>query len=133
MCGRKMKSKVCIITSSNIKHSTQISHYANILSKLNINYDLIYFDRYDIDEKSSAQNKFKYTKKNDSYSNIIIKLFVFNQFRKFAVNILNKKNYDLVITWNTLTAIMFYTYFKKNKIRYIHNIRDYYNEKSHII
>jgi len=128
-----MKSKVCIITSSNIKHSTQISHYANILSKLNINYDLIYFDRYDIDEKSSAQNKFKYTKKMDSYSNLIRKLFVFIQFRKFAVNILNKKNYDLVITWNTLTAIMFYTYFKKNKIRYIHNIRDYYNEKSHII
>lgn len=128
-----MKSPICILLTSNLKHCTLISHYTGLLNAKNINYDIIYFDRYGIEEESQATNIYKYTEQLNSSNGKVSKTPTFLRFRKYAVNILKQNNYKFVITWNTFTIFLFYTYLKGKKIPYIHNIRDYFNEKNPFI
>lgn len=47
--------RVCIVGIQNIKHMTTVSVYTELLKKHNIDYDIIYMDKYGIQEKSSAK------------------------------------------------------------------------------
>lgn len=128
-----MPSPICILLTSNLKHSTLISHYTSVLNSKKIDYDIIFFDRYGIEEESEGKNVYKYTEVIDSNKGKSSKLPTFLRFRKYAIDILKKNNYQIVITWNTFTVFLFYTYLKRNKIPYIHNIRDYFNENNILI
>ncbi|MFV8785213.1 hypothetical protein [Aerococcus urinaeequi] len=128
-----MSSKICIVSTANIKHMTLISIYTTLLEKKGIEYDLIYLDRYGIDEETTATNIYKYTTVSDKNTHKFFKLRRFLNFRKYATKILRNNNYDLIIVWNTLTSLLLYNFLLKNKKKYILNIRDYYHEKNPLI
>lgn len=118
--------RVGIVSISNIKHMTLISLYTDILKQNKIEYDLIYVDKYNIDEVSDANNKYKYIipiENNDSNVKKIIKYIGFINFTK---NIINNVNYDLLIIWGSGTGYILNRLLKHDwKDKYIYNIRDY--------
>lgn len=134
MCGVNKESwfamKICILSIMNLKHMTLISHYTKFFEDNNIEYDIIYIDKYKEDEKSEANKIFKYDLDIKRSWPLYKKAIKYWKFKSFATKIIEKEKYDFIITWNSFTAIMFSRYLVKNfKNKYIINIRDYAYEK----
>ena len=123
-------SKVCILSAVNIKHMAMISLYTERLIRDEIDFDIVYMDKYGEDEIFPAKNKYV-------YKNIINpelpnweKALRYFRFRKYAIKVLEKNNYDFIIVWNDVAIIMFADYLaRKWKGKYALNIRDYCKQK----
>ncbi|RLQ86715.1 capsular biosynthesis protein [Planomicrobium sp. Y74] len=127
--------KLGIVSTVNQKHMTLISHYTEILDFHNIEYDLIYFDRYDEEEKyTNAEKQYKYNvkiNKNWSFPRKVIEYF---KGRSFFIKNIKSNNYDYLIIWNTFTGIMLLDFLILSyKKKYFLNIRDYSFEKNYIL
>lgn len=126
--------RVCILSVMNIKHISLISHYTSILKSREIEFDIIYIDKYGEDEAFEAKNKYVYRIDIDKDWNKIKKLGKYLGFRKFVKNIIKENNYDLLIVWRTETALLLSDIiYKLYKGKYIINIRDYCYEKNPVI
>lgn len=118
------KSKVCIVSTVNLMHMTLVSLYTSYFQKNEIPYDIIYIDKYGINESNEAANVYKFRSKNTK--NKISKIINVLKFTSYAKKIIKKNNYELIIVWNELTAILMSNFLaKKHKEKYIINIRDY--------
>ncbi|MGI6360067.1 MAG: hypothetical protein ACOX02_03405 [Acholeplasmatales bacterium] len=116
--------KVCIISTVNLMHMTLSSLYTNYFQKNDIPYDIIYIDKYGIDEFTDAANIYKYRVKNRKSK--VLKIFNVLRFVSFAKKLIYKNDYDLLIVWNELTAVLMSNFLaKKYKNKYVINIRDY--------
>lgn len=127
--------KVCILSTANLKHMTLISLYTRILEEKSIDYDVIYVDKYgDFEFFGDHATLYPYRITVNRKLPRIIKLFKYIRFKKFATKILSKNNYDIIIIWNSFTALIFGAYLSKNYSgKYIINIRDYCYERIQII
>lgn len=124
-----MASKICIIGTSNIKHISLISLYTRYFDKEGISYDIIYLDRYCIDEKTNANHVYRYSQLTPSGR--LGKLKMFWRFRRYVKNILTKNDYAYVITWQTTGAYLFADILLRwYKNRFVINIRDYVIENN---
>lgn len=124
-----MKSKICIIGTSNLKHISLISLYTKFFDKHNVPYDIVYLDRYGIEEKTTASNVYRFTYVPKAGK--VNKLLMFRSFRKYANKILKANNYDTVITWQTTGVYLFADILlKRFKGRYVVNVRDYVIENN---
>ena len=122
-------SKICIIGTSNIKHISLISLYTRFFEENGIDYDIIYIDRYGIDEQTGAKQVFKF--RLDNMSSRTGKLSGFKKFRSFVKRKVKENSYDLLITWQSTTAYILSDFLLgKYKNKYIVNIRDYIAEKN---
>lgn len=103
-----------------------ISLYTDILERQNIEYDIIYMDKYGEEEEFSARKKYVYKniiKQNWPRPYKALKYF---RFKEYAVKILNKNKYDFIIVWNDIAILMFGNYLAKRWAgKYCLNIRDY--------
>lgn len=126
--------KICILSIVNIKHMSLISLYTSYFDKNGIDYDIIYIDKYNEEECTTAKRVYRYPIKINREWNKIRKLSVYWGFKNYAQNIIDKNEYDHIIVWRTETAIMFANYLSiKHKGRYCLNIRDYCMEKNPIV
>lgn len=120
--------KICILSIVNIKHMTASSLYTDYFDETSVKYDLIYIDKYSIEEKSSAENLYRFKlsiKQSWSRKRKVVEYF---KFRKFAKRILIENDYDLIITWGTETAYLFSDIlYLRYPNKFIINIRDYAN------
>lgn len=118
--------KICILSVVNIKHMSGISPYLHYFKENNIEYDVIYIDKYFKPEKIEAKNIYRFELKIDREWNRFKKIRMYYKFRSYAKSILKKNKYDFVITWGTETAFLFSDYLIRNlKNKYVVNIRDY--------
>lgn len=118
------KSKVCIVSTVNLMHMTLVSLYTEYLQKNGIKYDIVYIDKYGVDEVNEANNVYKYYVKNTKSK--ILKMINVLRFTSYAKKIIRQNKYDLLIVWNELTAVLMSNFLaKKYKGKYIVNIRDY--------
>lgn len=119
--------KICILSTYNLRHMTLSSLYTDYMDKIGIKYDIIYIDKYHEDEKSNAENVYKfdlYIKKEWSFAR---KWIHYWKFKKFAKDILLENQYDFIIVWNEFTGYMFADVLKKYfPQKYCLNIRDYH-------
>lgn len=121
-----MGKKICILGAANLKHMTLSSLYTDIFDANNQKYDLIYLDKYHIEEKSNAKNAYRFELNIKPEWPFFIKLLHYWKFRSFAINILDREKYDFIVVWNEFTAFMFSDYLvKKYPNKYSINIRDY--------
>lgn len=122
-------SKVCIVGASNIKHISLISLYTRYLNEHSIPYDIIYLDRYGIEEQTTAQNQYCF--RANMRIGKIKKLWTFWRFRHFVIDRLKCKDYDLVITWQATTAYLLCGFLgRKYRGKFVMNIRDYIMENN---
>lgn len=118
--------RIAIVSIVNIKHMTLISLYTDIFKKNEVEYDLIFIDKYQVDEKNDAKNVFKYNINISKTDNKINKIMKYAGFRKYAKKIIQDNNYDFLIIWKSETSYLLFDFLEKYyKNRYILNIRDY--------
>lgn len=124
-----MESKICIIGTSNLKHISLISLYTKYFDLHGKKYDIIYLDRYGIEEESNAANIYRYSK--PQIKSRLDKILTFLKFRKFTKKILKQNKYEYIITWQTTGAYLFADILLRwFKNRYIINVRDYIIENN---
>lgn len=120
--------KICILSIVNIKHMSAASLYLDYFREKGIKFDIIYIDKYLKPEKIDAENIYRYELKIQREWGKVKKVSKYYTFRKYAKEVLDKNKYDLVITWGTETALLFFDYLMlKLRNKYIINIRDYAN------
>nr|WP_307990897.1 glycosyltransferase [uncultured Niameybacter sp.] len=120
--------KICILSIVNIKHMSAASLYLDYFRDRGIKFDIIYIDKYLKPERIDAENIYRYELKIERNWNKLKKVSRYYTFRKYAKKILDENKYDLVITWGTETAFLFFDYLIfRLKNKYIINIRDYAN------
>ncbi|MDT2830947.1 hypothetical protein P7H62_04410 [Vagococcus carniphilus] len=125
--------KICILSASNIRHMSLISLYTSVLDKNNIAYDIVYMDKYGIDELISAENKHKVYIPIDRDWGKLKKITQYLKFRKKAKTIISN-NYDFIIVWGTHTAFLFFDFLLiRYRKKYCLNIRDYFGESRKLI
>ncbi|WP_143544865.1 glycosyltransferase family 4 protein [Salinicoccus halodurans] len=108
-----------------------ISLYTNFLESHDIDYDIIYIDKYQEDEKINAKNVYKYSLYVQRNWGFIRKLYAYWGFRNFAKSKLREHDYDHIVVWRSETALMFLDFLLKNKKKkYNINVRDYCKEKN---
>lgn len=118
------RSKVCIVSTVNLMHMTLVSLYTNYFQKNNIPYDIIYIDKYGVDEINQASKIYKYRANNTKSK--ILKVINVLRFTFYAKKIVRKNKYDFLIIWNELTAVLMSGFLaKKYNKKYVVNIRDY--------
>lgn len=123
-----MAERICIVGTSNLKHISLISLYTRYFDNEGIPYDIIYWDRYNIDEATNAQAVYKYYA--EGKENTVSKLLSFLRFRRYAIDRIKKDGYKYVITWQTTGAYLLFDFLlRKYKHRYVVNVRDYVAEK----
>lgn len=125
-------SEICIVGAANLKHMSLISLYTKYFDENNISYDLIYLDRYGIDEENNAENVYKLKVKRDIKSKKIYKLIDFIKFRNFASKHIKSNKYKFVITWQLTTAYILFGVLGRGH-KYIVNVRDYIMENNPVI
>lgn len=122
--------KICILSAVNIKHMAMISLYTERLLRNNIEFDIVYMDKYGESEEFPAKNKFVFTNIIDHNQPRWRKALRYMRFRKYAIRILEENKYDFIIVWNDVAIIMFADYLAlKWKGRYCLNVRDYCHQK----
>jgi len=123
-----MSKTVAILGITNLKHMSLISLYTSIFHENNIVYDLIYIDKYGIEEKNSARKVYKYESNNETNS-VFGKLKHMVRFKKYAERILKENQYDFVIVWREQTAAIFADFLRKHYAqRYCVNVRDLWSK-----
>ena len=119
-------SKICILSAVNIKHMAMISLYTERMLRDNIDFDIVYMDKYGEDEEYPAKNKYAFKNIIDHEQPNWKKALQYMKFRKYAIKVLEQNNYDFIIVWNDVAIIMFADYLaRKWKGKYCLNIRDY--------
>lgn len=114
---------VGIIAFNNIKYCPYISPYTHLLDKMNIKYNIIYFDRDGINEKNEKLIPISWNKSKRKIQNFI-------SFSRIARNIIVKNKYDKLIVLTTVPGVLILPVLKRNYNRnYVIDIRDYTLEK----
>lgn len=111
--------KIALICPSNMLYMPYVRNYLEILDSNGIDYDVINWDRFDIEEK----NKFVYRDSKIGHRRGIIDYF---KYSKFILRILKINKYDKVIVFG-IQLIYFLKRYLLNeyKDKYIVDIRDY--------
>lgn len=122
--------KVLIITSFLRNMMPYLGKYEKILKKQNIEYDIILWDREKTDKIRKFNNEYIFSEKCPLGGKKILKISSYIKYRKEILKILNTKQYDKIIIFNTLPAIaIFDILLKKYKGNYLFDYRDYTYEK----
>lgn len=119
---------VCIVSISNLRHSSMLSLFTDEFKKEGIEYDLVYVDKYNEHEQNNARKVYKYVsdrKKNPSLYKIKEILGLRRELKKAS----KENEYEYIVVWRTETSYILYDLLlKKYKNRYILNVRDYCKE-----
>lgn len=114
--------RICFVSLGNIYLSPYLNQYTRII---NDNYDIIYWDRENLNEiiPGNNINIYRFQK---SFSNKASKIKNYLLFKRYIKTILKKQNYDCIVFLQTLGAILTGSFLaKKYNRRYVIDIRDY--------
>lgn len=124
--------RACIIGIGNLRQMTLMSLYTFLFKKYGISFDVIYFDRYCIDEHCDADNVYRFRCDNceerDGLLNRLNRKYNNIMYRRYIINILNIIDYDFLVLWGHETAYLLSDFVcRKFAGKYSVNIRDMWN------
>lgn len=115
--------KVCFICLDNLMKLPYLYKYTSVMK---CKYDMIYWNRQRIDEKREAENHYSMEYTMPPHSRKIIKLIGYLRFRKFAIKIIKKQKYDMIVLLNSTVGVLLGNALVKDyKGKYIVDVRDY--------
>lgn len=113
-------NKVLLICPSNKMHMPYINNYISIFKRNNIHYDILNWDRLNIEE----YNELTYEDEDNSYSKNGIQYFFYS---KFIINYLENNKYDKVIIFSLQLCFFLQNYLlKKFEGIFLIDVRDYH-------
>ena len=117
--------KIGIVGMSNLFLMPYLFIYTRFLQKKDIDFDVIYWNRRDLDEKADF-NTYPYNVKIKDSSTKVAKLKDFLGYTQFVKRILKLNNYDFIIVLTSLPAVLLSDFLCKNHSgNYIIDVRDY--------
>lgn len=109
------KKKICFISLTNIYLTPYIKDYIQLA---NCDYDIIYWNRHNIEENINAINTYAFEYFMDENNNKFEKIKGYFKFKKFASNIVKKNSYDGIVLLQTSVGILLLmllsNFYKKN-------------------
>jgi hypothetical protein len=112
--------KIALICPSNILFMPYLSNYRTILDELNVEYDIINWDRFKMDDNL---NSFQYSDSKVGHKRNYLDYL---KYSRFVVNRLKTVNYDRVIVFGLQLAFFMKTILiNKYKNKFILDIRDH--------
>lgn len=116
----EIELKIALICPSNMLYMPYVDNYETILKKSNVDYDIINWDRFMIEDEN---NPLIYRDKKIGHQRTF---FDYYKFNKFIIKHLNAVKYDRVIVFG-IQLTFFLKNILQNKFRenYIIDIRDY--------
>ena len=123
--------KIGIIGFCNLNIMQYLYKYTNILDFEGVNYDVIYWNRLGIEEKSNFNgNVIPYNHAMNTYQSFYKKIGMFFKYTVFMRKIIRENSYDKLIVLTTQTAIaLFGLLCGRYKKKYIFDYRDITKEK----
>ncbi len=116
-------SKICIVSMRNIFSSPVLEKYREIIKE---DYDIVYWDRFGIEEECGAKNYFVFYGPLKPGAGIVAKVYQYFRFYRYLRNFLKKSSYEKLIVSPNMTAWFMLKYLKhKYKGKYILDIRDH--------
>ena len=111
--------KIALICPSNMLYMPYVENYTNILDEIDLEYDIINWDRFKIEKESKSIYRDSKTGHQRSFLDYF-------KYSRFVLNILKKNNYDKVVVF----GIQLVFFLKRHLIReysnkYIIDIRDH--------
>lgn len=111
--------KIALICPSNRLYMPYVNNYEQILIEQNIDYELINWDRFQMEEISASSYRDKKRGHQRSF-------FDYLKFKKFLLNQMSSNHYDKVIIFGIQLSYFLKETIKKNyKEKYIIDIRDH--------
>lgn len=121
--------KICFVSLVNIYLLPYLKKYTTLIGD---NYDIIYWNRHNIDEKIN-QNRHPYERTISENASKLSKLFGYIGFSLFARKILKKNNYDYIVLLSTNSGMFLWgTLMRKYKRKFVLDIRDYTYENNRL-
>ena len=101
-------SKICFVTMGNLYLCPYIESY---IKNLKVDYDIIYWDRDNIEEETNARNMYKFSSpakvsRDRGLSGLVKKVRGYFGFYRFANKVLKENNYSTVILLQTLAGML---------------------------
>lgn len=122
--------KVCIAAFAERDIIPYIENYENILKEYEIDYECIFWDRYNDLPTEKQENEYTIHIKCMPGANRLGKIIPMYKYKKIVESIINKQNYTHLIILTTLPGVLISNLlFDKYKEKYILDIRDYTYEK----
>ncbi|GAM16236.1 glycosyltransferase [Mesobacillus selenatarsenatis] len=116
--------KVGLVLPANILHAPYLEYYTEILDDENINYNIIYWNKVNLDENVKNSIAFNHTCSYDSGN--VKKLIGYYLFSRFVIREIKRRNYDKLIILVPQIGLFLANYLEKHyKNNYILDIRDY--------
>lgn len=111
--------RICLICPSNMLYMPYVENYIKILNEINIDYTIINWDRFKIEDES----EFSY---RDSKVGHQRNFFDYLNYARFVIKLLKKNNYDKIVIFGIQLVFYLRQYLIKNySNKYIIDIRDY--------
>ncbi len=112
--------KIALINDTNPWYCPYHSIYENILKEKGLEYDVVYWNRMNLDEEGGIQYRSKYPT-TSSFG----KLLEFIRYAKFVRKVITDNEYDKIILFSSTIAIFLSPFWsKKMKGKYIVDYRD---------
>ena len=123
-----MNKKICFICLGNLFLTPYINKY---IKSIECDYDIIFWNRYGINELSNAKKQYSYNFSVAENSSKLKKLHGYISFANYARKIIIENKYDgIILTPTNIGMILSSTLRKYYKGKYIIDIRDYTMEKN---
>lgn len=117
--------KILFVMMSLPEVAPYISYYEHYLNSLDVAIDYVIWDRDGGNDKQYPCNYYIFNQISPIKQNAIIKIMDMYRYGKFVYNIINKHQYDGIISFTIQAAIFTKKILQKFKGKYIIDIRDY--------
>lgn len=119
--------RIGLILPTNLYFAPYCKIYTNILDEINIEYDLITWDRESIGDKEGIV----YKRKSPKSASKFVKLFDYYLYSRFVTKILKRKKYDKIIVFGPQIGLFIYSFLKKHYLKnFLFDYRDLSIEQS---
>lgn len=114
--------KLALVLASNTSYAPHLYHYKRILEEQNIDFDIIVWNKDDIEEEGCIS----YDESVDLNSSRFLRLTAYIRYKRFVLHTLKKNKYDRVVVFTIFLGVLM-SHFLKNRFKknYIFDIRDY--------
>lgn len=122
--------KILIVGFHPHGHVPYVANYENAMKKRGIDFDAIYWDRFESRRLEKCDNEYTIHIKCSLGGNRLKKVIPMLKYRNIVKNIIRENSYDKIIVLSTLPAVLLKDVLLKDyKNKYILDIRDYTYEK----
>lgn len=115
--------KVCIVAPSSLSYVPYLDIYTDLLEKLAVPYDIVYWDRFVLHENRKFSTA--YIKKGTVRGFSLLPAYM--GFRRFLMSYFGVNSYDKYIILSSQVSVLLFDFLKDK--RFILDIRDYSHER----